>query len=429
MNQVPAESIVQFLSFSVDGYYPHLSTIRRFSPRQWERVLQWLDDAGLAFYFLQKLRDVNALDAIPAPVLNRLQQSFAANQLRVDYMSRRVDAINEKFNAAGIRYAIVKGFSLVPEFCPCAPLRHQGDFDYLLDDESLPIACRTLLESGYTSKHSPSSVEKVFVTPGGKPSRSAEQYSPRAPHAVELHTDMWDANMHQLPQLPDLFFLDRAISKHWNGLTFPGLCDEDEFLLQILHACRHLFTLWIRMSSLFEIGFFLNRRAHDAEFWRRIERAAGDSAIMREFVVIITELVSRIFAAPVPPIVQAWGTTIRPASRVWIEHYARRCAFSELPAYQFSLFPTVKFVLFLQQQFRREAAVGQSVVRKKLLPHSRLSRMASSLKKDPSLALKPTWWGDQMLIRRSIFHFLAGFRYLLEVPRWRRLNRNKVPIT
>ena len=428
MNQSPAETIVQFLGFSVEHRDQGLAGIQQFSRRQWERVPQWLDDAGLGFYFLQKLKDVNATDTIPDSVLGYLLRNFAANQLRVEDMSRRFDVINKKFNDTGIRYAVIKGFSLIPEFCPYSPLRHQGDLDYLVDDESFPAACRVLVEAGYLAKESFSRVEKIFIIPGAKPSRGAAQYSPRGPHAVELHTNMWDGDMHRLPQIPNLSFLDRAVHKHWNGLTFPALCDEDAFVVQILHTCHHLFTLWLRMSSLLEIGYFLNRRTDDREFWNRTAQAIAAIPTLREFVVIVTELVSRLFAAPLPALVQAWAVKIRPASRVWIEHYARRCAFSDLPFYQFRLFPTVKFALFLHQQFREDASVGKSVVRKRLLPSARISRMASSLKKHPSLALKPSWWGHHMFVRRSMFHILAGIRYLVEVPRWRWRNRKSVPI-
>jgi len=428
VHKTPAETIVQFLGFSVEHRDQGLAGIRQFRRRQWERVPQWLDDAGLGFYFLQKLKDVNAVDTIPDSVSGYLLQNFATNQLRVEDLSRRFDVINKKFNDTGIRYAVIKGFSLIPEFCPYSPLRHQGDLDYLVDDESFPAACRVLAEAGYLAKDSFSRIEKIFVIPGGKPSRGAAQYSPRAPHAVELHTNMWDGDMHRLPQIPNLSFLDRAVHKHWNGLTFPALCDEDAFVVQILHTCHHLFTLWLRMSSLLEIGYFLNRRTDDREFWNRTAQAIAAIPTLREFVVIVTELVSRLFAAPLPALVQAWAVKIRPASRVWIEHYARRCAFSDLPFYQFRLFPTVKFALFLHQQFREDASVGKSVVRKRLLPSARISRMASSLKKHPSLALKPSWWGHHMFVRRSMFHILAGIRYLVEVPRWRWRNRKSVPI-
>ena len=426
MKQTPAETIVQFLSFS-DNRCDHFCAIEQFSPRQWERVLQWLDDAGLAFYFLQKLKDTHTCDMIPASALNRLQQSFRSNQLRVERMSNRFQSINNRFNDAGVRYTVIKGFSLVPQFCASAALRHQSDFDYLVDETSLPAAVEMLIQAGYVPKDSHSSMEAVFVSEVGKPSRNAEQYSPRSPHAVDLHTVLWEAELNGFLQIPELPFLERAIAHHWNGLTFPALDDEDAFLLQVLHVCHHLFIFWIRMSCLFEIGYFLQRRAYDREFWNRIEQRVTDSRILREFLVIITEVVSRLFLSPVPQLIHGWAAKIRPGSRVWIEHYARRCVFSELPAYQFGLFPTAKLVLFLQQQFREQAPVGKSLLRKRLLPSSRLSRIFSSLRRKPSLALNADWWTHQLLVRRSLFHLLAGLRYVCEVPRWRWLNRTKVP--
>ena len=426
MKQTPAETIVQFLSFS-SNRCDAFRAIEQFSPRRWERVVRWLDDAGLAFYFLQKLQDTHTSDAIPAAVLNRLQKNFASNQLRVDHMTRRFQSINRSFNDAGVRYAVIKGFSLVPQFCASAALRHQGDFDYLVGQTSLSPATQVLVQAGYVPKDSHSSMEAIFVTPAGKPSRSAEQYSPRSPHAVELHTDLWEADLNRLPPIPKLPFLHRAVAYDWNGLTFPALDGEDAFLVQVLHVCHHLFTFWIRMSCLFEIGYFLHGRAYDREFWNRIEQRVADSRILREFVVIVTELVSRLFVSPVPPLIHAWAAKIRPASRVWIEHYARRCVFSELPAYQFSLFPTAKFVLFLHQQFREQTPVYKSMIRKRLLPSSRLARTVSSIARKPSLAWNADWRKHQLLVRRSIFHLLAGVRYVWEVPRWRWLNRTKIP--
>jgi len=426
MRQTQSEAIVQFLSFSGDRC-GHLKAIAHIKPRAWQRLVRWLDDVGLSFYFLQKLKDCNATGTIPASALCRLEQNFTSNQLRVEAMAQRFDSINHKFNDAGIRYAAMKGFSLVPQFCPYAPLRHQGDFDYLIADTSVAAAHRVLVEMGYVEKDSLSSVETIFVIPGGRPSRGPEQYSPRAPHAVELHKDLWDGDLFRLPQIPKLLFLDRVITHRWNGLAFPALDEQDAFLVQILHACHHLFNLWIRMSCLLEIGYFLSRQANDPEFWSLMEQRIGDSRILREFVVIVTELASRLFAAPIPPMVQAWGARISPASRIWINHYARRCVFSELPAYQFTLFPAAKFVVFLHQQYREDVQVGKNVVRKRLVPSSRLLRIARSLRKDPSLALSAGWWKAQLLVGRSMFHILAGLRYLWEVPRWRWLNRTRHP--
>jgi hypothetical protein len=421
----PAEDIVEFLNFSRDPG-DRASELRKFSLREWERVLSWLDDAGLAFYFLQKLKNTNETDRVPAWVTSRLERNFAANQQRVGDMSHRLGFLNKKFSDAGVRYAVLKGLSLVPQFCPNATLRFQGDFDYLVDEQSSLTAQQVLVEAGYNPKVSLSPQEFIFVMPGTEePSRGAEQYQARAPHAVELHLDIWDSEINRLPLLRSLFFVERARTHHWNGFSFPALPDEDAFLLQVVHTCNHFFAYWIRMSSLYEIGYFLNCRASDGSLWDRIEQRVGDNVVLRELVVVVTELVAKLFGAPLPPLVRVWGLRIRPASRVWIERYARDWAFCELPIYQFRLFPRAKLVLFLHQQYKDPYA-DRALVRNRVFTFSRFSRIASSVKEQPSLMLEPAWWKRQLLIRRSLFHALAGLRYLCEIPRWRWLNRARM---
>jgi hypothetical protein len=417
----PVENVVGFLSFSRD-HRDRVNAIETFSRREWNHVLQWLDDAGLAFYFLQRLKDTHAGDVVPPVVLSRLERNFASNQLRVDDMSHRFDAINKSFDHAGVQYVVIKGFSLVPQFCPYAPLRHQADLDYLVDEQSLPPACRGLIDVGYSSQKSPSSKDSIFIIPGGSASRGDDQYSPQAPHAVELHTDIMDSKMLGLPPIPSLFSVAQARTRHWNGFAFPAQADENAFLLQVLHACNHFFGQWIRMSCLFEIAYFLHRRTSDTELWRGIEQRVGDSAVLREFVVIVTEVAAQLFAVPLPKLVQSWSTTIRPGPRTWIEYYARNWALCDLPRYEFNLFPSAKLALFLHHQYRSASWDLQSRHQKESLC-SRLSRVASSIKSDPSLVLNAGWWRRQRLIRRTFYYASAGLRYVCEIPRWRWRNR------
>jgi hypothetical protein len=421
VKHTPVEDIVGFLSFSGD-HRDRLDAIEKFTARQWKHVLQWLDDAGLAFYFLQRLKDTNATYVVPALPLSRLERNYASNQLRVDDMSHRFDSINYRFTDAGVHYTAIKGLSLVPQFCPYAPLRYQADFDYLVEEQSLPTACRVLIEAGYDSKDSRSSKESIFTIPGGQPSRGDQQYSPQAPHAVELHTEIWDGKMHRLPPIPNLFSVAQAKRHYWNGFTFPGQTDEDAFLLQVLHACRHLFTQWIRVSCLYEIAYFLHRRASDTELWSGIEQRAGDSAVLREFVVIVTELAARLFAAPLPELVQSWGARIRRGPRTWVEHYGRDWALGRLPVYDFNLFPSSKLALFLYNEYKSVPSAQEP-------PPSDAPRIATSIPNTASPAVYRRWWKRQHLIRRASFYALAELRYICEIPRWRWLNRASLRTT
>jgi len=425
VKHAPAEDIVDFLSFSSDA--PNrVSAFKRFHPREWAQVLRWLNDAGLAFYFLQKLKDTDTADKVPAWVLSHLEQNFTANQERIADLTNRFEALNQLFDRAGVRYAALKGLSLVPQFCPDSSLRYQGDFDYLVDDQSLPAAQQVLLESGYSPKFSPSSQEYIFIMSGSaEPSRTADQYRAAAPHAVELHLDMWDNDFDKVPSVPKLFFVQHATAHQYNGLKFLALSDEDAFLLQVLHACHHFFSHWIRMSCVFEIGYFLNRRASDTALWERIAERVNGSMVLREFVVVVAELTSNVFAAPLPQLVRVWGSTICPGSRVWLDHYARHWAFCELPVHQFALFPRAKLIRFLHNQYKENRSATTPEGTQPRRP-SRLARIAFSIKNQPSLVLNVAWWKRQLLIRRALFHALAGLRYFCELPRWLWLNRTRM---
>jgi hypothetical protein len=145
--------------------------------------------------------------------------------------------------------------------------------------------------------------------------------------------------------------------------------------------------------------------------------------MLQEFVVIVSELAARLFASPLPSLAQRWGAGIRPAVRTWIDHYARYWAFCELPVYQFRLFPRSKIALFLRRQYRGGPAAPISSEQNHASSSSRLARIASSIRKEPSLALNAGWWKRQLLVKRGVFHALAGVRYLCEIPRWLWLNQ------
>jgi hypothetical protein len=322
----------------------------------------------------------------------------------------------------GVLHAVVKGFSLVPEFCPAAALRYQSDIDYLIEPQSLAPARRVLIDAGYNPKRPASSKEFIFVSPGARPSRDDSQYSSEAGHAIELHTDIWDNEIYRLPEIPQFLRADQARRQHWNDFVFFALSDADAFLLQVLHACHHMFTQFIRMSCLFEIGYFLNRRASDAELWSAVEQRVQGNAVVREFVVVVAELVAQLFAPPLPPLIQDWGAMIRPATRVWIENYGRSWAFCELPRYELASFPRSKLVFFLQRQYRAEAIV-RSFGEQNLSKPAELVNTAQSTRRTPLWIPGNGWLTRKRFLQRGIYYALALARYVCEIPRWYWLNR------
>ena len=423
MRRILAEAIVDFLSFS-GSTSDHLNELRGFHRREWERTRTWLHDAGLALYLLQKLKDTNAIDVLPRSVWLRLEENLTANRRRLAYMSQQFNSLNQKFSAAGVKYVAVKGFTLVPQFCPDASLRHQSDFDYLIDSQSLAGAQRVLVNAGYLLyKHSAN--EFAFLMPAaGMPLVADEQYEEHAPHAVELRLAFWDFDSHGVFLAEPEFSVENTKTHRWQGLVFRALPEEDAFLLQVIHAFNHLLSGWVRMSWLYEIGYFLNERSTDTLLWEQIERRMGGDARLREMAVVVIELSARFFGALCPSKFGIWAGGLRPTVQVWIQNYARTWAFAKNRVDQLNLFSASKVVLFLHQQYLPDASARRRRVRMRILPWEHLFRRTRSLATKSSTNFGGRRRQLERVLIRLLFHMTAGLRYLWEVPRWRRLNRS-----
>jgi hypothetical protein len=333
MNQRLAETIIRYLSFS-DGIGESRGSLSGFSLRQWENTFRWLDDANLALYLLQKLRDSHNDVQLPPAALSRLEQNHSKNRLRVDEMASAFAEVNESFRQFGVNYAVVKGFSLVPEFCPDAYLRQQSDFDYLIDEQSVPIAQEALGDLGFLLvKHKPAAREWTFAKAHiSHSSDSTEQYEGKGRYVIELHLAIWRPEEHGINIAGTQFSPSHTVDHEWRGMHFRALHDEDAFLVQVLHAFQHLLFGDVRMVWLYEIAYCLHRRSKDTSFWQRVERRTEEDALLTHLVAIITVLAAEFFQAPLPAIVRMWKANLRPSVEIWLENYGCRVAFERIPA-------------------------------------------------------------------------------------------------
>jgi Uncharacterised nucleotidyltransferase len=421
MARALAESIVRYLSLRdeaglSDAQFPAASA------RAWNRALTWLDHSGLALYFLQRLTARKATARIPPNVLFELEQRKQENQLRVASMRGTFAAINRGFEDAAVRYAVLKGFSLVPEYCSDASLRSQSDFDYLIEPGSAALAQRVLSEQGYVLKKQTGN-EFIFWIPSAEATRPRQQYSPRAPWVVELQLTVWDSSLFRVPiAFPDHRF-DRMGIHEWDGLRFPCLTPEEMFLGQLMHAFRHVLWGWVRLSWLFEISFFLHHRIEDTALWAQLDQLVGDQPLLKECMAVIALMAADIFDAPIPPALREWSNSIRPSVNVWLRNYSRDWLFQKFPRQQFSLFSPAKLVLFLQEQYlpNRQTRTGEQ--RRVLFPWARLRRLAQPPSVPGTTAIGAIKEKCRWLALHLIYHFGANLRYLRELPRWRHLNK------
>ncbi|MGH9598209.1 MAG: nucleotidyltransferase family protein, partial [Edaphobacter sp.] len=99
----------------------------QLSPREWKRLLHWLDVSGLALYLLDRFLELGLLDTLPQSVVDELQQRMKDNAQRTRSMINESMVIQLGFQEAGLRYAVMKGTSLSPSSVPRPELRHQFD--------------------------------------------------------------------------------------------------------------------------------------------------------------------------------------------------------------------------------------------------------------------------------------------------------------
>jgi len=209
------------------------------------------------------------------------------------------------WQAAG-RYAVLKGFALVPNYCPDASLRTVYDYDYLLSAESMVSVQRSLEAGGYVRK--PDREEHPIVyfqasRPLWLPSRQEDLYAAGLPRTIELHYRFWDNNSVGIPLGLPQDTLTRIRLRDWQGLRFYSLGEEDELVFHVLHAFRHILNYWCRLSTFLEIACFLERRSSDAAFWERFTERIQSAPPLPEIVGVVFLLATRLFGAEIPPAV------------------------------------------------------------------------------------------------------------------------------
>ncbi len=81
-----------------------------FDEGEWRGVMWWLDISGMAMYLLELVRSAGAAGAVPRPVLDALEDREARNRVRTQALMKEAGLIAGWFDAAGMAYALLKGF-------------------------------------------------------------------------------------------------------------------------------------------------------------------------------------------------------------------------------------------------------------------------------------------------------------------------------
>src|ERR1700733_9836964 len=87
------------------------SKLNQFTPRDWQRILYWLDISGLALYMLDQLRQLNLTSSIPGSMLQRFEKDLNENRERSALLFQEASAISREMTRQGVSFALLKGIT------------------------------------------------------------------------------------------------------------------------------------------------------------------------------------------------------------------------------------------------------------------------------------------------------------------------------
>ena len=391
--------------------FSHLPTLAKISSGESRKLLRWLDRSGLALSFLRRLHTCQVASLLPAEILLALEQRLAKNTRRLHDMLDEFHRLHQAFHAYDVSAVTLKGFSLAPDFCEDLSLRHQTDFDFLIAPESVESAAKALQSCGYSTARLSHSGESCFTTPLLHiPSQNDDLYAVQPHRQVDLHTSISENYPWLSLQVPS-DCLAHAGLQTINGRPRLGLSLADKFLVQTLHAFRHSFRSWIRLSWLLEISRCMVLHRNDRALWDRVILRAGETLPVRRAIALILRLTHRLFASPIPPQMKAWSRdAVTPAMYAWLEKFSVTWAVADWPGSLSNLFLAKDFIP--DRKLRIEYLQSRILPRKAQISLGTLAKSSRLL----SLQLRPAQL--RYVAHRSSVHLRDLLRLPLQQIRW-----------
>jgi hypothetical protein len=378
--------------------------LENLSHKQWQKVLHWLDISGLALYFLDRIMELQLDKMLPPDMLARLHQNLRDNTERTRGMINESIAIQREFQASGLLYATLKGFSLYPVPAPKPELRHQFDLDFLVTEECAPAARHILEHRGY----------RLYAISGRswefkineRPVFSMKDFYKDSPgRSVELHVRA------MTPGSPCL--LERVEKRDFHGINMPVLSPVDLLVGQGLHAYKHILSEFSRAAHLLEFRRHVLLYRDDSVFWSELQSVAEKDPRASVGLGIVTLLITHVMGDFAPEALATWTVGLLPQSeRLWIELYGCRFVYDS--------FPGSKLYVLLQNELQPAGIPAKRSMLQALLPRRLpLAVVRAPVREGVPARIQRYRMQVRFILGRLRFHLVEGARFTWESYRWR----------
>lgn len=401
--QLAEAVIATFRDEEADSHFNRLSGFRY---RSWVGIYGWLDASGLALYFLARLKTLEIKTAVPARVLQRLEENAVDNKEKTARMFDEFVALNRKFKDAEVSYANLKGFTLVPDACADIALRCQLDLDFLVDFKDIHRCESILTKRGYSLAGTGIDVKEFKAGSERLPS-VRDLYKAKNQRSVEVHF----ANPNGADGTRHYGKLSRVRPTIWKGLELPALSDLDKFIEHALHLFKHLKSEWTRASWILEYVNFVAFYQKNKAFWIEVQKNLTSDSEAKVAVGVATLIAEQSFGMAFVPEILRWSVVELPVRvRLWVERYGNRVLLAN--------FPGTKLYLLLLRAMSNDDA---KPFRKKTFPFHRPAKINIE-HENGSLVLQLHQFRSQVnyFLFRLRFHLQHSLFYKIEETRWKR---------
>jgi MFS family permease len=334
---------------------PRFDALSGLSDAAWRQLIDLCHQSQLAIPFTLRCHD-----RLPAWVGGGFDQDLANNRERWRRMKLVYRQASSAFEAAGLEFVTLKGFTHAPTFVSDPRLRAQYDFDLLFPRDQVQAALDVALGLGYepiteSDRHRVDHLPTLIRKTGWE--FRGDYYDPELPLALELHFRLWDAEMEGFAVPGVEHFWKRRQRRTLDGLEFTSLAAVDLPGYASAHALRHLLRGYLRSSHIYEIAYFLEHNS-DAEFWRTWRDSHDEP--LRRVEAICFAMARQWFGCRLPVIAQQEIEQLPEPVRAWLAVY------SHAPVV--NLFHPNKDELWLQLSLLDAGSSRLRILRRRLIP-------------------------------------------------------------
>ena len=335
---------------------PDKALLAQLSADDWKKALGFSDRAGLTLPLALTCRD-----GMPDWVEHRLDRNLSNNAERWCRTKITYREAASAFEAGGLEFAVLKGFSHYPYFVTDPRNRTQGDLDLLFHGDQVTQAYEVALDLGYEPirpddphplNHLPTLIRKTGWEWKG------DFFDPEMPISLELHFQLWQTETERFAATGVEAFWERREAREVDGVCFTSLHPADEVAHAALHLLRHLLQGSLRPCHVYELGWMLHHSADESSFWNAWREL--HDASLRRLEAICFALAQHWFDCRMPEVVCQEIEDLPPQVTRWLAEYG----WSPLA----SRFHPNKDELWLHWSLLDTASARASVLRRRLLP-------------------------------------------------------------